>query len=157
MNDRLSCLQSAKQRILEFPGVRLLAQSSVYETEPVGVREAYKDLHFLNAVLIARGKQTAEEWLSRLNAIEYDLGRRRGEDRFAPRPIDIDILYYGDQYIDGGGLIVPHPRWTERRFVVQPLAEIRPDLILPGTGETVKKILRELTGEESITLFTKEW
>lgn len=69
---------------------------------------------------------------------------------------DVDILYTGDACIDRGDLVVPHPRWAERRFVVHPLADVRPDLILPGTGKRVRDILASLVGE-SVTRLKTEW
>ena len=69
-------------------------------------------------------------------------------DRNAPRTIDIDILYAGKTCIDSGGLLVPHPRWAGRRFVVEPLAEIRPELILPGAKQTVAEIVKNLPDDD---------
>ncbi len=156
LGDRLACMRGARDRIASWPGVQCLAQSPIYETEPVGVSDAYRDLKFLNAVLIVDSGRSPAEWLSMLHELEYDMGRERQGDRNAPRPIDVDILYAGDRCIDGGGLVVPHPRWAKRRFVVQPLADVRPDLILPGAGRTVRDILRDLVGED-VTLFIAEW
>ena len=84
------------------------------------------------------------------------MGRHRGLDRFAPRAIDIDIIYVGDVHIESGGLVVPHPRWMERRFVVQPLADVRPDLFLPGAGRVVREVLGQLKGE-AVTRLDRSW
>lgn len=154
--DTVENLRQAKARILAVPDTRWLAQSPLYETEPVGVSSEYAHLRFLNAVLIIDTPAGADEWLSALHDIEYALGRRRTGDRNAPRTIDIDILYAGDDYIDRGGLVVPHPRWAERRFVVQPLADVRPQLVLPGSGRTVSAILADLVGED-VTRTDLDW
>lgn len=156
LGDRVAHMREARDRMASRPDVRLLAQSPLYETEPVGVSDAYRDLKFLNAVLIVESARSPSEWLSFLHELEYDMGRERQGDRNAPRPIDVDILYAGDQCIDGGGLVVPHPRWAQRRFVVQPLADVRPDLILPGAGRSVRDILSRLVGED-VTLFASDW
>ena len=85
------------------------------------------------------------------------MGRHRSLDRFAPRAIDIDIIYAGPSRIESGGLVLPHPRWLERRFVVQPLADIRPDLQLPGSQRTVKEVLDTLPEDSHVVLLTRDW
>ncbi len=149
-------MRNAKRRILDLPDVRFVAQSPLYETEPIGVAPEYEHLKFMNAVLLVDSHRNADDWLEALRGIEAEMGRRRGDDRNAPRLIDVDILYTGDTCIDRGHLVVPHPRWAERRFVVQPLADVRPDLVLPGTGRSVRDILTSLVGE-SVTRLTTEW
>jgi 2-amino-4-hydroxy-6-hydroxymethyldihydropteridine diphosphokinase len=146
--DVVAHMREAKRHLLMQPGVTFLAQSPLYETEPVDVAPEYVHLRFMNAVLVVESEAGAGEWLARLHDIEHAMGRRRGADRNAPRPIDIDILYAGAACIDSGGLEVPHPRWAKRRFVVQPLADVRPDLVLPGTNRTVSAILADLIGGE---------
>jgi len=157
LGDRLQWLQQAKRRILAAPDTRLLAQSPVYETEPVGVKPEYRDLKFLNAVLVVESPLDPEAWLEQLGAIETALGRVRTADRFAPRTLDADLIYAGTATIDSDHLQVPHPRWMERRFVVQPLCDIRPDLVLPGIGVPVRQVLAELPEGEATELFRKEW
>ncbi len=154
--NRLARLREAKRRILDTPDVALVAQSPLYETEPVGVAPEHAHLQFFNAVLIVESERGPAEWLDLLREIEYAMGRRRGDDRNAPRPIDVDIIYAGTECIDRGGLVVPHPRWAQRRFVVQPLADVRPDLVLPGAGKPVRAILGELTGEH-VTEILRDW
>ncbi len=155
--DRFATLCHAKKCILNLKKTHLLAQSKIYETEAVGVNPEHKDLDFLNAVLIVNASIKAEDWLTALHQIEYDLGRRRGKDWYAPRPIDIDILYFGNQCIDDGGLIVPHPQWMERRFVVKPLVDARPELVLPGTDRSVKEVLDALPIREKVVLWKETW
>jgi 2-amino-4-hydroxy-6-hydroxymethyldihydropteridine diphosphokinase len=157
LGDRLGNLRSAKEHLLAVPGTRLLAQSPVYDTEPVGVKPAYRDMHFYNSVVVVESPETSEAWLERVGRIEAALGRERAEDRYAPRTIDIDLLYAGNQNVEQGGLTLPHPRWATRRFVVQPLADVRPDLVLPGTGRTVREVLEALPPTEAVTLLTRTW
>ena len=157
LRDRLENLKAAKECLLSFPEARLAEQSSVYETEPIGVRPEHAHLQFLNAVIIIRSSWPVEPWLAKVGAIEAELARDRIEDRCAPRTMDIDILYAGNSCIDSGGLVVPHPRWAQRRFVVQPLADVRPDLILPGAGKTVREILNALPPGERCVVFAENW
>lgn len=145
--DRVAMMSEAKRRMLNLPGVQWVAQSPLYETEPVDVLPEYADLKFVNAVLVLAAAWTPEQWGPALHKVEAEMGRVRGDDRNAPRTIDVDLIYADDACIDSGGLIVPHPRWAKRRFVVQPLADVRPDLVLPGAGQTVSEILRNLSGE----------
>jgi 2-amino-4-hydroxy-6-hydroxymethyldihydropteridine diphosphokinase len=123
----------------------------------VGVKPEYQDLLFLNSVLIIESELPAESWLEKLRIIETNLGRERSEDRFAPRTIDVDILYAGGSRLDGNGLVVPHPRWMKRRFVVEPLAEVRPELVLPGTSKTVREVLAGLKDGESCRRLSENW
>jgi 2-amino-4-hydroxy-6-hydroxymethyldihydropteridine diphosphokinase len=155
--DRLEHLQQARQGILEVPATTSLAQSSVYETEPVGVKPEYAHLAFLNSVVVVESPLAPNEWLTQLQAIEKALGRERSEDRYAPRTVDVDILYAGDLCIDSGGLTVPHPRWAERGFVMVPLAEVRADRVMPGTNKTVQEHLEEIGNDGDIQIFCREW
>ena len=157
ISNRLDNLKEARCRILTLPGSRLVAQSPVYETEPVGVKPEYQHLDFLNVVLILEGPCSAHECFDHLHQIEDKMGRHRGLDRFAPRAIDIDMIYVDNLEIQSGGLVIPHPHWKERRFVVQPLADVRPDLKLPGCKKTVREVLSSLPQAEEVTLFARDW
>jgi 2-amino-4-hydroxy-6-hydroxymethyldihydropteridine diphosphokinase len=157
MGGRLRLLSQAKTLILLEPNVRFVDQSPAYETEPVGVKPEFKAMKFLNAVLIVESPHTAEEWLPKIKKIETTLQRVRTEDRNAPRPIDVDILFCGSQIVDSDLLQVPHARWAERRFVVQPLADVRPELVLPGTESPVMKILAQMDGNDDVRLFSEKW
>ena len=157
LGDRLAALTMARRRIAEWPDVEIAAQSPVYETEPVGVQSQYSQLPFLNAVLVLESPWDGHEWYQRLHALETKLGRKRVLDRYAPRTIDLDIVCVGDSRIESGGLVIPHPHWKERRFVVQPLADIRPDLVIPGEKRTIRQILDALPPTPTVALFTKEW
>ena len=153
LGDRLAHLQAARAAVRQLPGVTLVAQAPVYETEPVGVEPEFAHLKFLNTVLILSSDRPAADLQRALAEAELQLGRVRGEDRFAPRAIDIDVLFAGDLWLETDRLTLPHPRWARRRFVVQPLADVRPDLVLPGAGRTVRAVLDALPPGEDIAIF----
>ena len=111
-------------------GVDVVAVSQLRETEPVGVLEQPP---FLNGAVALDTSLTARALLYLLLEIERSLGRVRGE-RWGPRTIDLDLLVYGDERVDEDGLHVPHPRLHERRFALEPLAELDPELEIPGLG-----------------------
>ena len=157
LGDRLRYLQWAKARLLLSQEAFFLGQSSVYETEPVGVSDPFKEMKFLNAVLIVESDLAAAEWLPKIKQIEEDLARVRTEDRNAPRTIDIDILFAGNEVVESDLLQVPHPRWAERRFVVEPLAEVRGDLVVPNAKCPVRKILAQMPPNDDVRLFTDRW
>jgi 2-amino-4-hydroxy-6-hydroxymethyldihydropteridine diphosphokinase len=120
-----------------------LRLSTVIETEPWG----YGDQPlFLNAVAELETPLTARQLLDHLLDVERRLGRERVGPQWGPRTIDLDLLLYGDQTIDEAGLVVPHPRLTEREFVLGPLAELVPALKIPGMG-TVEDALAGLSSE----------
>ena len=105
--------------------------STLRETEPWGVVDQPA---FLNAVAEVEWNGTARELLERLLSIERELGRVRDGSRWGPRVIDLDLLVFGSETIDEPGLTVPHPELARRRFVLEPLAELSPDLDVPGLG-----------------------
>ena len=112
--------------------VELLAVSTLRETDPVGYEEQPR---FVNGVVQLGTELSPRELLARLLTIETRLGRVRGQGpRFGPRTIDLDLLLYGEETVDEPGLTLPHPRLHERRFVLEPLAELDPALEVPGRG-----------------------
>jgi 2-amino-4-hydroxy-6-hydroxymethyldihydropteridine diphosphokinase len=135
LGDREENVRAALERLSELGPLRA---STVRETDPVGLTEQPM---FLNAVAEVRTDLPARELLASLLAIERDLGRDRTvEQRWGPRTIDLDLLLYGGDVIDEPGLTVPHPRLAERLFVLEPLHELAPDLVLPD-GRRIKDLL----------------
>ena len=118
-----------------------LAVSRYYETVPVGV--SGPQAMFLNAAAVGQTSLTARGVLEALLAIEQERGRERPYAR-APRTLDLDLILLGDMVLDEPDLVVPHPRFRERRFVLEPLAEIAPDLKDPETGSPVSALLTRL-------------
>lgn len=157
LGDRLANMKTARDRLLHDPDFTLLAQSAVYDTEPVDVSTPYKSLSFLNAVLIIETRIAPCSLMLHLREIEHEMGRERSVDRNAPRPIDLDILYAGDIAASLPDLTIPHPRWYERRFVVRPLADVRPDHVLPDDPRSVAAVLSALPPEPKVVLFSQDW
>jgi len=118
-----------------------LRVSSFHATEPVGVDGPQP--MFLNAAAVGESTLSAPAILDVLLAVEAGFGRERPQPR-APRTLDLDLIFYGLEIIDTPGLTVPHPRFRERRFILEPLAEIAADWVDPVTGKTVGVLLREL-------------
>jgi 2-amino-4-hydroxy-6-hydroxymethyldihydropteridine diphosphokinase len=131
LGDRDRMLRRAIALLEQTPGIELVAVSTVRETAPVGLREQPQ---FLNAAVALDTGLDPRALLERLLAIESQLGRTRDGPRFGPRTIDLDLLLYGDAVVDEPGLTVPHPRLHERRFALEPLAEVAPGLVVPGHG-----------------------
>lgn len=157
LGDRLATLREARRRLDAVAGLHVVDASPLYETEPVGVRDEYRGLSYLNAVLIVACDLPPDALSAHVHRIEAELGRRRTADRYAPRPIDIDILYIGDAVLRDDDLTVPHPQWTTRRFVVQPLADVRPDLVIPGQVLACRDVLAALPPEPGVDLFQRDW
>ena len=155
--NRKRLLMQAKNLLLSAPRTSFVEQSPIYETTPVDVKPEYQDMAYLNSIVVVESELPLDSWLSYIGKIETNLGRERTEDRNAPRTIDIDIIYAGEQIIDSGGLEVPHPRWAERRFVVQPLCDVRPKMVLPETSKTVGQILRALPADAGLSIFDERW
>jgi len=144
MGDR----QGNLDRALAFLSQRMSLKkvSAIYDTEPVG------NIHqprFLNLVCQVQTRLSPMELLTLTKGIESKLGRVPGKPN-SPRPIDIDILFYGDQVIKNPKLVIPHPRLTERAFVLVPLAEIAPDLVHPKSGQTIRELLKAVTETQGV-------
>lgn len=128
LGDRAQLLASARRALASLPGTRLLGASPVYETEPVG----YADQPlFLNQVAAVETTLAPQELLRACLQIEREHGRERDIPN-GPRTLDIDLLFYADVCLDEPGLVLPHPRWRERAFVVAPLADLLADGVLAG-------------------------
>jgi 2-amino-4-hydroxy-6-hydroxymethyldihydropteridine diphosphokinase len=126
--DRVASLRAARAA-LERKGVEVTASSSVYETAPQG--EVTDQPDFLNACLRIRTRLEPEALLDACKQVERELGRASGGVRHGPRPIDVDVLLLGDREHRSERLTLPHPEVTSRRFVLEPLLELDPDLTLP--------------------------
>jgi 2-amino-4-hydroxy-6-hydroxymethyldihydropteridine diphosphokinase len=157
LDDRLAALRAARTAIAALPEVTLLASAPVYETEPVGVPDEFANVNFFNTILIVGTSLDAHKLFAQLQKIETTLGRKRTLRQNTPRAIDIDLIYYNGQTIRSGGLVVPHPRWTKRRFVLQPLADVRGYLVLPGHDRRVRDILAALPPGQEVQKIMAEW
>ncbi len=139
LGDRWKLINQAIEAVTGLPQSRLVKLSSLYETAPVGYLDQGA---FLNGVLQLRSLLPPRRLLEQLLAIESRLGRVRVE-RWGPRTIDLDIIIIGDEIIDREELKVPHPEMAGRRFVLEPLAELAPDLVHPVKQQTITEILNQ--------------
>jgi 2-amino-4-hydroxy-6-hydroxymethyldihydropteridine diphosphokinase len=152
MGDRLANLQEAWRCVAGVAGVRpALRASPVYETEPVGAGAG--DQAFLNAVGEVEYDGHPMALLDALQAIEARMGRPSKRPRNAPRRIDLDILYAGNLALANEEIVIPHPRLHLRRFVLTPLAAIRPELVLPGHEKSVAELLAGVEDSSAVHLF----
>ncbi|HXH87532.1 MAG TPA: 2-amino-4-hydroxy-6-hydroxymethyldihydropteridine diphosphokinase [Gaiellaceae bacterium] len=140
LGEREETLRRALELLGERAGVRVVAVSPLHETDPVGYLDQPR---FLNGAAQLETELTPLALLDALLDVEKALGRVREGPRFGPRTLDLDLLLYGDTVVDEPGLTVPHPRLHERRFVLEPLAELDPALVVPGRGN-VTDLISEL-------------
>ena len=141
LGDREGTLRRAVELLEAEPGIRVAAVSALRETDPVGYEDQPR---FLNGACAVETQLEPHELLARLLAIEAALGRTRdGVPRYGPRTVDLDLLLYGQETVDEPDLTVPHPRLAERRFALEPLAELDPGLTLPD-GRRVADLLAGL-------------
>ena len=148
MGDSVALMRRAAGMVEELPRTSPVARSSIYETAAVDVPEEFRDIKFLNAVMAVETELTPAAFSDAIHAIEAALGRRRSGIRHEPRNIDIDIVAFGDCHSDDPALMLPHPEAARRRFVMEPLAEILPDYILPGQGKAAGEIAAALASQE---------
>ena len=144
VGDRVENLQSAIGRLRNFGEVRSV--SSFYETEPV---EFTAQPWFLNCAVQLSTEKTAEEFLAGILEIERQFGRRRDQLK-GPRTLDIDILLFGDFIVEAQGLTIPHPAMHQRRFVLEPLAEIAEEIWHPVLQRTVREMLDALPAGQAV-------
>jgi len=139
LGDRLMALRRALSALNAIAGVEVISVSSLYETEPVGVRQ---QPDFLNAVAELRSRLEPEALLRVAQEVEHRMGRRRIR-RWGPRSIDIDLLLWGDRVIASDELSIPHPEMKRRNFVLVPLAEIAPEVEFPLQRVTIAALLEQ--------------
>ena len=148
LGDRMANLDMATHMLREIAiKNETFLKAPVYQTEPLHCPPDSPD--FLNTVVEFGFDGTAAELLEKTRAIEISMGRSSNPQRNAPRVIDVDILYLGNEQCDSSDLILPHPRLHERRFVLQPLADIRPELVLEDQAKCIAQILKELKSNEA--------
>jgi 2-amino-4-hydroxy-6-hydroxymethyldihydropteridine diphosphokinase len=150
LGDSQRTLLDAMGRLQPFSDAPLL-KSSLWETQPVDCPPGSPK--FLNAIvgLVPRPGETPESLLAKLLSLEKDFGRPPKKILNEPRPLDLDLIAFGPETRQSPTLVLPHPRATERKFVLQPLSEIAPDLVLPGQRKTVAVLLAELRSDETVT------
>ncbi len=146
LGDRTANLQAAIAGLAER--LVMTAVSPLYQTPPWGVTD---QPNFLNLCLAAQTDLAPEELLTFVKNLEVALGRQPAE-RWGPRLIDIDILFYANQLIETENMIIPHPRLAERAFVLRPLADIAPEFVHPVLGETIAALAKKV-GDEGIRPF----
>ena len=156
LGDRLGNLRAARQQICDLTDIQPpVLSSAIYETDPVDCEpEAPK---FLNAVVEFGYDGDPLQLLKKLKSLEATLGRPREHARNVSRTIDIDLLYIGDTRVNEGELELPHPRMHLRKFVLQPLADIRPELILPRQAKTVRELLAQLNDTCNVVRVRNDW
>lgn len=149
LGDSARILYEAMDRLEQLSSEPVF-RSSFWETTPVDCPPGSP--MFLNAVvaLLPKSGETPESLLARLQLLEKEFGRQAKKVLNEPRPLDLDLISFGGEVRNSPSLILPHPRAQLRKFVLQPLAEIAPDLILPGQSKKVSELLRDLTSAEKI-------
>ena len=150
LGDRYANLRAAIERLGEAGAIR--AVSGFYETEPVELRD---QPWFLNCVVALETSDSPEALLQRALAIEQEMGRVRMKEK-GPRSIDIDILLFGDRVVEERGLKIPHPAMQQRRFVLEPLAEIAPKALHPQLRKTARELLAALAPGQFVRLLSGE-
>jgi 2-amino-4-hydroxy-6-hydroxymethyldihydropteridine diphosphokinase len=150
LGDSQKIIFDAMVRLQMFSSAPVL-KSSLWQTSPVNCPPDSPP--FVNAVagLIPKENETPESLLKKLRELEIKFGRAPKAVLNEPRPLDLDLIVFGNEIRSSSELILPHPRAHLRRFVLQPLGEIAPELILPGQGKTVSELLAGLAGDEAVT------
>lgn len=149
LNDPAAQLRGALAELAQLPDTRMLSQSRFYRSKPLGPQD---QPDYLNAVAALETRLEALELMRHLQAIELRHGRRRSPDsRWGPRNLDLDLLVYGDLALQTPELTLPHPELHKRSFVLYPLAELAPDLVIPGRGPV--RVLREHCRSPAIRLY----
>jgi 2-amino-4-hydroxy-6-hydroxymethyldihydropteridine diphosphokinase len=152
IGNRYDYLSKAIEYLTKHPKIQLVNTSSVYETDPVGYED--QDL-FLNMVIEIQTEWSPLELLDFCLKVELELGRKR-EIVWGPRTIDLDILLYNQENIKSEKLIIPHPRMLERNFVMIPLSEIKPDIIIPNIEKPLDAWIKELANKEGVRIWKRK-
>lgn len=147
LGDREAHLRAAVAALDATPGLRVVAGSHVYETDPVGPGPQGP---YLNAVIEVEAGLAPHALLERLLAVEAERGRVRGGVPDQARTLDLDLLLYGGRRVEEPGLRVPHPRLADRPFVLEPLAELAPERVPPGRGETLAELARRVRDPHAV-------
>ena len=156
LGDRLGHLRAARKAILGLSNLKPpILSSAIYETDPVDCEPGAAK--FLNAVVEFDYEGDPAGLLEQLIRIEEALGRKRDHPKNMSRAIDIDLLYCGDCTIEDKRLQLPHPRMHLRRFVLQPLCDIRPDLVLPNRRKTIRELLAESNEPGELVRVADDW
>ena len=156
LGDRLENLRAARRQIIELDWIRPpVVSAGIYETEPVDCEPGASK--FLNTVIEFDFEGDPVQLLEQLARIEESLGRKRNHPKNVSRRIDIDLLYCGDQEIDNERLQLPHPRMHLRKFVLQPLADVRSELRLPDQRKTVQELLTESDESGEVVRLMNDW
>jgi 2-amino-4-hydroxy-6-hydroxymethyldihydropteridine diphosphokinase len=153
LGDREFLIRKAVQAMRDLPRTLVVRVSSLYDTDPVGEVEQPP---FLNAVVWLETTLEPRELLWQLLLIEKRMGRVRSQ-RWGPRPIDLDLLFYDDRLIDEPDLTVPHPEAHRRGFVLLPLLELDPEFVHPSTGESIKKLIKRLPPDPPVRKGGRFW
>lgn len=144
--NRMENLRLAVESVQNLCDDKTVLTSSIFETQPVDCPEGSEA--FYNTVIEVKCSLPAKELLTKCQEIERNIGRKPKEAANEPRPIDVDILFYGELELKTKNLTIPHPRLSTRRFVLEPLSEIRPGLILPGETLSIEELLANLESDE---------
>jgi 2-amino-4-hydroxy-6-hydroxymethyldihydropteridine diphosphokinase len=156
LGDRFENLRAARGQITQLAIVQPpVVSSAIYETEPVGCEPGAS--RFLNTIIEFDYRGDPVRLLEELFRIEESLGRKRDHQKNVSRTIDIDLLYSGDRRIKNERLQLPHPRMHQRKFVLQPLVDIQPELVLPGQTRTVRELLAELKEPSDVIRVRNNW
>ena len=149
LGDRTGNLRKAAG-MLPGKGIKIIARSSLYETEPWGFKH---DIYFLNRVLKIETTLKPVELLERILRIERNMGREKSDNLYSSRIIDIDILFYDDKIIKTDQLIIPHPKIHERMFALVPMAEIDPEYIHPALKKSINTLMDECNDSKQVRKF----
>jgi 2-amino-4-hydroxy-6-hydroxymethyldihydropteridine diphosphokinase len=156
LGDRMANLEAARTAILNLPGMGPPVRASpIYETAPIDCEPGAGD--FLNAVVEFESEAEPLDLLEQLIRVEESLGRKRDHERKTSRMIDVDLLYCGDLMVESEQLRLPHPRLHLRKFVLRPLVDIRPDLILPNQTKTVRDLLAQVRDSSKVARCKNQW